>query len=63
MLQKVDVAAQQTATVKLNYNIVAACPKAELLLNVAYKLKNKEQLLPAGFQVAKDQLRGSSACC
>ena len=71
-VEDLNVAAQKTATVKLNYKIAAACPKAELLLNVAYKLKNKEQLLPAGFQVAKDQLvvrplaaksEGTAPCC
>lgn len=51
-----NVAPQQTATVKLNYDADAVCPSKELLLNVAYKLKKGETLFPAGHVVAKNQL-------
>ena len=49
-----NVAPQQTAKVKLDLGTVCQC--AEWLLNVSYKLKEREGLLPAGHIVAKDQL-------
>lgn len=49
-----DVAPQQTAKIKLDLG--ATCQCAEWLLNVSYKLKNREGLLPAGHIVAKNQL-------
>ena len=48
------VAPQQTASLKLDLG--KTCPSAEWLLNVTYKLKNREGLLPAGHAVAKNQL-------
>ena len=48
------VAPQETA--KITLNIGKTCTCKEWLLNVAYKLKNREGLLPAGFTVAKNQL-------
>lgn len=50
------VAPQQTAVVKLDYDAAAVCSSKELLLNVAYKLKKTETLLPAGQVVANNQL-------
>ncbi len=55
-VEELTIAPQQTGTVKLNYNLEGICPEAEILLNVTYKLKNAETLLPAGYTVAKDQL-------
>ncbi len=55
-VNKLDAAPQQTVKLKLDYNTQNICPEKEILLNVAYKLKTKEGLLPAGFEVAKDQL-------
>ena len=49
-----NVAPQQTAKLKLDLGSTCQC--AEWLLNVAYKLKNREGLLPAGYAVAKNQL-------
>ena len=49
-----NVAPQQTAKLKLDLGKTCQC--AEWLLNVSYKLKNREGLLPAGYVVAKDQL-------
>ena len=49
-----QVGPQQTATVRLDLGKTCAC--CEWLLNVSYKLKNREGLLPAGHAVAKDQL-------
>lgn len=49
-----NVAPQQTAKLKLDLGKTCQC--AEWLLNVTYKLKNREGLLPAGYAVAKNQL-------
>ena len=48
------IAPQETA--KITLNIGKTCTCKEWLLNVFYKLKNREGLLPAGFTVAKNQL-------
>ncbi len=53
-VETLEVAPQQTTQVKLDIGTFCEC--AEWLLNVSYKLKNSEGLLPAGFVVAKDQL-------
>ena len=52
-VEDLNVAPQQTAKVKLN--IGKTCECKEWLLNVKYRLKNREGLLPAGYAVAKDQ--------
>ena len=49
-----NVQPQQTAKVKLNLGETDT--EAEWLLNISYKLKNNEDLLPAGYTVAKEQL-------
>ena len=48
------IAPQQTSTIRLDLGETCQC--TEWLLNVSYKLKNREGLLPAGHTVAKDQL-------
>ena len=53
-VENLDVAPQQTAQIKLPIGNTCQC--AEWLLNVAYKLKDTEGLLPAGHTVAKQQL-------
>lgn len=53
-VDNLNVQPQQTAKVKLNLGETDT--SAEWLLNVSYKLKNKEGLLPAGYTVAKEQL-------
>lgn len=53
-VDNLNVAPQQTAKIKLDLDKVCQCK--EWLLNVSYKLKNREGLLPAGHVVAKDQL-------
>ena len=53
-IDNLNVQPQQTAKVKLNLGETDA--KAEWLLNISYKLKNNEDLLPAGYTVAKEQL-------
>ena len=52
-VENLDVDPQQTAQIKLPIGNTCQC--AEWLLNVAYKLKNTEGLLPAGHVVAKQQ--------
>ena len=56
LLQDLNVNPQQTKQIKLNYTIDGICPEKELLLNIAFKLKKAETLLPAGHVVAKNQL-------
>ena len=56
MVGKLNVAPQQTATVQLGYMMDDICQDKELLLNVMFKLKKAESLLPAGHVVAKKQL-------
>ncbi len=53
-VDKLDVGPQQIG--KLTLALGHYCKKDEALLNVAYKLKRSEGLLPAGHVVAKDQL-------
>ena len=53
-VENLDVAPQQTVQIKLPIGNTCQC--TEWLLNVAYKLKNTEGLLPAGHTVAKQQL-------
>ena len=53
-IDDLKVAPQETAKVTLNIGKTCACK--EWLLNVTYKLKNREGLLPAGSAVAKNQL-------
>ena len=52
-VESLDVAPQETAAVTLA--VGKTCPCKEWLLNVRYKLKNREGLTPAGTEVAKDQ--------
>lgn len=56
MVGKLNVAPQQTATVQLGYTMGDICQDKELLLNIMFKLKKAESLLPAGHVVAKKQL-------
>ena len=53
-VENLNVAPQQRAKVKLAIGNTCNCK--EWLLNVTYRLKNAEGLLPAGYAVAKDQL-------
>lgn len=53
-IENLNVAPQQTA--KITLDLGKTCQCAEWLLNVSYKLKNTEGLLPAGHVVAKNQL-------
>ena len=53
-IDNLDVAPQQTVTIQLDYG--ETCKHCEWLLNVSYKLKQRDGLLPVGYEVAKDQL-------
>jgi beta-galactosidase len=50
------VAPQQTVKVQIPFDTKNICPCKELLLNVNYKLKAAETLLPAGTTIAYEQL-------
>ena len=56
IINDLKVGPQQTVNQKLNYSLDNICPCKEVLLNVAFKLKNAETLLPAGHEVAHQQL-------
>jgi len=51
-----NVAPQQTVKLSLGYDAAKLPKDKELLLNVCFKLKQSETLLPAGFVVARNQL-------
>ncbi len=55
MESTIDVAPQQKGRVTLPISLEGICPDKEVMLNVYYKLKRKEQLLPAGECVAYQQ--------
>ena len=55
-IEDIKVAPQQTAKMKLNLGEVCQKGCCEFLLNVAFKLKNAEGLLEAGYTVATEQL-------
>lgn len=56
VVNDLKVAPQQTVKVKLDIRKESFLEDKELLLNVTYKLKQADLLLPAGFAVAKNQL-------
>ena len=51
-----NVLSLETKELKLNYDLKKLDLNAEILLNISFKLKNADQLLQAGFEVAKRQL-------
>lgn len=53
LISELDVAPHQKKLYKLDYEIPSG---KEVLLNISFKLKKAETLLPAGFTVAKNQL-------
>jgi beta-galactosidase len=50
------IAPQQTGKIKLNYDLSEIPEGKEILLNVYFKLKKAETLLPAGYTVARNQI-------
>ena len=53
-VENLSVAPHQTVNLQLDYD--ETCKHCEWLLNVSYKLKKADGLLPINFEVAKDQL-------
>ena len=53
-VDNLNVAPQQTVTVQLDYG--ETCKHCEWLLNVSFRLKKADGLLPINFEVAKEQL-------
>ena len=56
IIENLDIAPQQIRKFKLPYSISEFSDKGELFLNVEYRLKDAEALLPAGFRIARQQL-------
>lgn len=56
IINDLKVAPQQKADLNLGYSLDGICNCKEVLLNVSFKLKNAEALLPAGQTVARQQL-------
>ncbi len=56
VLWDIAVAPQEKKEVTLALSTQGICPSKELLLNVTYKLKNQENMIQAGEQVAYQQL-------
>lgn len=55
-VQDLKVSPRQTTTLQLPFSIQGLAPQKELLLNISYKLKSTETLLPAGETIAYDQI-------
>jgi len=55
MIENINVAPQQTNSISLGYQVEQTSNK-ECLLNITFRLKHPETLLPAGHIVAKSQL-------
>lgn len=51
-----NVAAQQKSEVRLGFSTENSSKEKELLINITFKLKKADQLLPTGFIVASNQL-------
>lgn len=56
IVQDLNIAPQQTEKIKLNYDLSAVPAGKEILLNIYFKLKKAETMLPAGHTVARNQL-------
>ena len=55
-VDNLDIAPQKTAEVSLGYDYSQVCGCKEWMLNVYFKLKKAETLLPAGYTVAYNQM-------
>ncbi|MDR0572686.1 MAG: DUF4981 domain-containing protein [Tannerella sp.] len=56
IVQELNIAPQQTGKIKLNYNLSDIPAGKEILLNLYFKLKKAETLLPAGYKVSRHQM-------
>jgi beta-galactosidase len=61
VVEQLNVAPQASAALRIDAAAGVGGDGAEWLLNVAYKLKSSDGVLPAGSEVARDQLTLSSA--
>ena len=55
-VQDINIAPQQRGKIKLNYELSGIPAEKEILLNIYFKLKKAEYMLPAGFTVARNQM-------
>lgn len=55
-VQDLKIAPQQTGSIKLNYDLSGISEEKEILLNVYFKLKKAETMLPAGYTVSRNQM-------
>ncbi|MDR0348302.1 MAG: DUF4981 domain-containing protein [Tannerella sp.] len=55
-ISTLNIAPQQTGRIKIDYDIASLPADKEMLLNVYFKLKNAENLLPAGHIVSRNQM-------
>jgi beta-galactosidase len=56
IIRDLPVAPQQTATLRLDYDESGIPAGKEILLNVYFKLKKAESVLPAGYTVSRSQM-------
>ena len=56
IVPNLEVKPHETKTMHLDYDLSRICKDKEVLLNVAFRLKQSETLLPSGYPVAKNQL-------
>lgn len=56
LVTELDVQPQQKKTIDLGLTVPEGVKGNEVLVNVAYKLKKQEQLVPAGYALARQQL-------
>lgn len=56
IIYDLNIEPNQKKNLQLNYSLLGIEKEKEILLNVVYKLKLAEQLLPAGFIIASNQL-------
>ncbi|MDR0394708.1 MAG: DUF4981 domain-containing protein [Tannerella sp.] len=56
IVRDLSIAPQQAGTIRLNYDLSGVPSGKEYLLNVYFKLKKAEPLLPAGYTVSRAQM-------
>ena len=56
IVQNINVAPQQTEKIKLDYDLSRISSDKEIFLNVIFKLRNAEPMLPAGHIVSRNQM-------
>ena len=56
IVQDINIAPQETGKIKLSYDLSAIPAGKELLLNIYFRLKKAEVMLPAGFTASRNQL-------